>query len=203
MLHIHFYGDVNFINTTRRLYLIIISIVAGAILSSVYGILQHLGLDIFKWSSFEARRVFSAFGNPVFFSAYLVIALPIAVALFFYNVYRQKETFSNTEGAKNILLQIPIIFGFLCIIINHLYSILAYKYPRMFCCTPWRTNSTPLFNFHKTGERTVQICNSGCLVCPYRGYFLILGMKLLSLNISGKTLERLIFPKILPLIKLD
>src|SRR3989337_1759290 len=88
-----FYAIVNFANTKKRLYLLIISIVAGAVIASCYGILQHLGFELSKWSSFEARRVFSTFGNPVFFSAYLVMALPSAVALFFINSSRQKEVF--------------------------------------------------------------------------------------------------------------
>ncbi len=106
-----FYTTVNFITTKKRLYLLIISIVAGAAVSSVYGIAQHLGFDIFKWSSFEARRVFSTFGNPVFFSAYLVMALPIAVALFFRNSFQQKEI-SILKGPS-----IPWIFFILSTII--------------------------------------------------------------------------------------
>src|SRR3989339_131924 len=86
-----FYATVNFATTQRRLYLLIVATVVGAAVSSVYGIAQHLGFDIFKWSSFEARRVFSTFGNPVFFSAYLVMTLPLAVVLFFSNSSQQKE----------------------------------------------------------------------------------------------------------------
>src|SRR3989304_1122221 len=66
-----FYATVNFVTTKRWLYLSIFAIVAGATVSSIYGIAQHFGFDIFKWRSFEARREFSTFGNPVFFSAYL------------------------------------------------------------------------------------------------------------------------------------
>src|SRR5574341_293846 len=77
-----FYSTVNFVTTQKRLYVFLISIIAASTLSSFYGIAQHLGFDIFKWSSFEARRVFSTFGNPVFFSAYLIMTLPLAVVLF-------------------------------------------------------------------------------------------------------------------------
>src|SRR3989339_2236818 len=87
-----FYATVNFVTTQKRLYLLIIAIVAGATISSIYGIAQHLGFDIFKWSSFEARRVFSTFGNPVFFSAYLVMTLPLAVGIFLSNSFLQKES---------------------------------------------------------------------------------------------------------------
>lgn len=86
-----FYATVNFVTTKKRLYFLIISILGGAIVSACYGIAQHLGFDFFKWSSFEARRVFSTFGNPVFFSAYLVMTLPLAVVLFFINPPQQKE----------------------------------------------------------------------------------------------------------------
>ncbi|HHT9113598.1 MAG TPA: tetratricopeptide repeat protein [Candidatus Wunengus sp. YC65] len=86
-----FCATVNFVTTRRRLYLLVFAIVAGAIISSIYGIAQHVGFDMFKWSSFEARRVFSTFGNPVFFSAYLVMTLPLAVVLFFSNSSQQKE----------------------------------------------------------------------------------------------------------------
>ena len=87
-----FYATVNFVTTKRWLYLSIFAIVAGATVSSIYGIAQHFGFDIFKWSSFEARRVFSTFGNPVFFSAYLVMTLPLAVGIFLSNSFLQKES---------------------------------------------------------------------------------------------------------------
>jgi len=93
-----FYVTVNFVTSQKRFYLLIIAIVTGATVSSIYGIAQHLGFDIFKWSSFEARRVFSTFGNPVFFSAYLVMTLPLAVVLFFSNSSQQKEI-SNLKSS--------------------------------------------------------------------------------------------------------
>ncbi|TVM02859.1 MAG: hypothetical protein CV087_08190 [Candidatus Brocadia sp. WS118] len=77
-----FYTTVYFITTKKRIYILVTSILASAILSSCYGIAQHHGYDMFKWSSFEARRVFSTFGNPVFFAAYLVMVLPLTVVCF-------------------------------------------------------------------------------------------------------------------------
>ena len=43
-----FYAIVNFITTKKRLYFFIISILGGAIVSSWYGIAQHLGFDMFN-----------------------------------------------------------------------------------------------------------------------------------------------------------
>ncbi|KAA0249794.1 MAG: tetratricopeptide repeat protein [Candidatus Jettenia sp.] len=87
-----FYTTVNFVTTKKRFYFLLISIITGAAISSCYGIAQHIGFDMFKWSSFEARRVFSTFGNPVFFSTYLVMALPLAVVLFLGNSFERKES---------------------------------------------------------------------------------------------------------------
>lgn len=86
-----FYATVNFVTTKRRLYLLIIALVAGATVASGYGIAQHLGFDLFKWSTFQTWRVFSTFGNPVFFSAYLVTTLPLAIILFFNGPFQKSE----------------------------------------------------------------------------------------------------------------
>ncbi len=93
-----FYATVNFITTRKRIFLLITAILTSAVLASCYGIAQHLGYDMFRWSSFEARRVFSTFGNPVFFSAYLVMTLPIATVLFFLIPFQQEES-SGSKGS--------------------------------------------------------------------------------------------------------
>ena len=133
-----FYATVNFITTKKRLYFFIISILGGAIASSCYGIAQHLGFDMFKWSSFEARRVFSTFGNPVFFSAYLVMTLPLAVVLFFINPPQQKELSASKS---------PYVVW--------IFFILAYQYPRMFCGASGRFCTSFLFNFQKADQRKI------------------------------------------------
>lgn len=105
-----FYATVNFVTTKKRLYCLILSILAGTTISSCYGIAQHLGFDFFRWSSFESRRVFSTFGNPVFFSAYLVMTLPLAVVLFLNNVPRKEEaTVSKSPHIVWIFLIVSLI----------------------------------------------------------------------------------------------
>lgn len=130
-----FYAIVNFITTKKRLYLLILSILAGAIVSSWYGIAQHLGFDMFKWSSFEARRVFSTFGNPVFFSAYLVMTLPLAVVLFFINPPQQKEL----SASKN-----PSVVWIFFIIASILYTAFWLTNTRA-CFVALLGGLTPLF----------------------------------------------------------
>lgn len=119
-----FYTTVNFVSTRKRLSLLIISIITGAIVSSCYGIAQHLGFDMFKWSSFEARRVFSTFGNPVFFSAYLVMILPLAVVLFFKSPSDEEE--------------LPVVKKRYMVWIFFLFSLIIYT-------TFWLTNTRACF----------------------------------------------------------
>lgn len=47
---------------------------------SLYGILQHYGLDSLPWSGDVATRVASNMGNSIFVAAYLIMALPITLA---------------------------------------------------------------------------------------------------------------------------
>ncbi len=120
-----FYATVTFITTKRRVYLLVISILTAALISSFYGIAQHLGYDTFKWSSFEARRVFSTFGNPVFFAAYLVMVLPLAVVLFF-----SKFLLKRTSAKSKNHYYIALIF--------YLFSMIIYT-------AFWLTNTRACF----------------------------------------------------------
>ena len=63
------------------------AIVAAGILSAVYGLLQVFEWDPIGWNlknSEGIRRVISSFGNPVFFGAYLVMTIPLFIAISLY-----------------------------------------------------------------------------------------------------------------------
>ena len=70
--------------------MLLISMAGCAVISSIYGIFQRCGVDYFTWSS-SGPRVFSTFGNPVFFAAQLVMVLPVAVSLFFIGFTARKD----------------------------------------------------------------------------------------------------------------
>ena len=46
---------------------------------SLYGVLQHFGLDPFHQGS--AQRVQSSFGNPLFAASFIVMAIPVSLGL--------------------------------------------------------------------------------------------------------------------------
>ncbi|MGR3178084.1 MAG: tetratricopeptide repeat protein, partial [Candidatus Anammoxibacter sp.] len=47
-----------------------------------YGFMQYFDKDPFNWSSSNHERIFSTFGNPVFYAAFLITTLPLSLALY-------------------------------------------------------------------------------------------------------------------------
>jgi len=54
-------------------------IILACLVTSLYGTAQWLGIDPFLWKQIFGRRVFSTFGNPNFFAAFLVLSIPIII----------------------------------------------------------------------------------------------------------------------------
>ncbi len=64
--------------------LIMNAVVLAGTLASLYGIMQHFNYDPFNlsWGGFSKDRVVGTFGNPVFFGAYTIMAIPASFSLF-------------------------------------------------------------------------------------------------------------------------
>lgn len=75
------------INTLKRLKRMIFFLLLATAVSAGYGLMQVLdakwleGLDPFIWHGAFGPRIFSTFGNPNFFGNFLVIVMPITLAL--------------------------------------------------------------------------------------------------------------------------
>lgn len=75
---------INNIDNPRQINRIVNILLTVGALFGIYGILQYMGIDFSIWSrNIGRQRVFGLFGNVNFFAEYLIIPLPIAVALFF------------------------------------------------------------------------------------------------------------------------
>lgn len=57
------------------------TLTAASILVSIYGIGQHFGVDWLRNDQSPVRRAGMTFGNPIFGPAYLVMTIPLAVAV--------------------------------------------------------------------------------------------------------------------------
>jgi len=58
-------------------------LVISALVVSIYGVLQHYGIDNSYWIQDSSARVFSTFGQPNWLAAWLVMVLPVAWFFFF------------------------------------------------------------------------------------------------------------------------
>lgn len=79
-----FFITVNFVKNKKQINLLFLAWSFSALVISVYGIIQHFGLDWIIWenTSFETFRSFSTLGNPVKLGAYLVLTFPLVLYLF-------------------------------------------------------------------------------------------------------------------------
>jgi tetratricopeptide (TPR) repeat protein len=70
-------------DSLKKIERLIFWAILGTLVSSFYGLIQILGLDPLSWKGAFGDRVFSTFGNPNFFSAYLVWTVPIIISYIF------------------------------------------------------------------------------------------------------------------------
>ncbi|MDR4505200.1 MAG: O-antigen ligase family protein [Candidatus Scalindua sp.] len=79
-----FYTVVHFIER-KRVPVFLDVIISTACVAAVYGIFQHFGLDLYQWSTDFGFgiRVSSTFGHPAFFSAFLIMVIPLVLVKIF------------------------------------------------------------------------------------------------------------------------
>ena len=87
-----FFIIVNFIDK-RRLGSFLNVIISTACIASIYGIFQHFGLDLYHWSTSFGYRAASTFGHPAFFSAFLIMVIPLVLFKIFSNSNLRSSTF--------------------------------------------------------------------------------------------------------------
>ena len=112
-----FFAFAAFINTRRKLNVIINAIVITAVATSIYGFIQYFGKDPFKWSSSTPERIFSTFGNPVFYAAFLLTSLPLSLALY---LDYQPST-KNKGSSHSIQLLKDILYGICTLLIYTIF----------------------------------------------------------------------------------
>jgi len=77
---------------TKKHYVVnlIYWIVAGSVLVSIFGFLEHVGLNLFMYTVFD-KGVASTLGHPSFLGAYLVMIIPLTIALIFFTTSKIKR----------------------------------------------------------------------------------------------------------------
>ena len=86
----------------------LVGIVAtAATVASLYGVLQHYGLDPFHQGS--STRIQSSFGNPLFAASFLVMAIPITFALGLAHGVRSRSLLVSATWAAIVALQLAAL----------------------------------------------------------------------------------------------
>jgi len=65
---------------------------------SLYGVLQHFGIDPVPWGGDVTRRVASHMGNPIFVAAYLILVFPLTIGRI---VDSFQKILGDSEGVTN------------------------------------------------------------------------------------------------------
>ena len=69
-----FFAVVEFVPRIK-IKLFINTIIATAVIASMYAVFQYIGIDIYTWSESFNNRPYATFGHPAFFSAYVIMAI--------------------------------------------------------------------------------------------------------------------------------
>ncbi len=99
----------------KTVYKSIVSMFFAAFVISVYGILQHFGVDKHIWVQDVQERVFATLGQPNWMAAYLTMVLPLTVSaagigLIFRKKIRRGIPIFLTSGTISIVALIAILF---------------------------------------------------------------------------------------------
>jgi tetratricopeptide (TPR) repeat protein/O-antigen ligase len=76
---------INNVRTEKQFARITYSLLLAGLIAVLYGFVQYLGLDPFIWKGAFNTRIFSTFGNPNFYGAYLVLITPLILTIFLRN----------------------------------------------------------------------------------------------------------------------
>jgi len=75
-------------------------ILAATFIAVFYGLIQFMELDPFIWKGAFGDRIFSTFGNPNFFAAFLVLVTPLILTFF---------DFSDLKKAKRTIVSLVLV----------------------------------------------------------------------------------------------
>jgi len=100
---------------------LVFAIILSASLSSVYGVLQSLNIEFFSWSMDSAKRVFACINNPVHYSAYVGMIVPLCISCILY--LTEKHHATNSFFWTKIA---PLVI-FLAIVLIYYNQFLSYS----------------------------------------------------------------------------
>jgi tetratricopeptide (TPR) repeat protein/O-antigen ligase len=74
-----FFSIVALLRTEEQLERLLTTALVVSFPISLYGIIQHFGIDPVLWGEDSSQRVISTFGNPIFAAAFLIMVVPLTL----------------------------------------------------------------------------------------------------------------------------
>ncbi len=109
LLYWAYVSNVNRKYNIKAMYVLIVS----AVFVSIYGVLQHLGVDSHIWVQDVQKRIFSTLGQPNWLAAWIVAIIPLTWA---FAIRRSKLKLLNTQ-TKNLVFWISLSILFFLILL--------------------------------------------------------------------------------------
>ena len=103
----------------------ILTAMSAGLLISIYGILEHLGIDKSFWIQDVQNRVFSSLGQPNWLAAYLAVLLPVAIGSSLNAITSPKSDFEDKNQSVSLQTKFKNIFS-LPFLIYFILSIVFY-----------------------------------------------------------------------------
>ncbi len=131
-----FYMVAKLINNNKYRLLIFCLLLFSTYISSMYGVIQSLGLDFMTWSASPVHRVFACINNPVHFCAYVAMIVPLGLSLTHHFLHRYHlvdipTAFSPVLFKSGICLAIVCISFFTSF---NYFSMAFFQYLGFFIC---------------------------------------------------------------------
>ncbi len=114
-----FFMTAKLIDNTKYRVLIFCLCLFSTSISSLYGLIQSLGLDFMNWSADPTSRVFACINNPVHFCAYVAMVVPLGLSLshYFLNKIKSITTFTTQTYLPILYSAISIIYTIISLIL--------------------------------------------------------------------------------------
>jgi O-antigen ligase len=111
-----------YLDEKQKSNIINISLVSGFIVS-IYGILEHFGIDKNLWAQDVQTRVFSTLGQPNWLAAYLALLLPLSLYKYFISISQKNYLLNTKYVILNICFYLCLLFtksksGILAVVIS-------------------------------------------------------------------------------------
>ena len=88
----------------QRIVRVVDAMLIGSVPPSLYGVLQHFGIDLIRWTGDQmTERVNSTLGNPIFLGALIIMVVPLTLARLVGACAAAGATIRSTPGPNRII----------------------------------------------------------------------------------------------------